>query len=52
MGAKEGITNGITALVGSDITDAILRSADGTDFKGINEYALADLFEATLEGAD
>ena len=52
MGAKEGITDGITALVGSDITDAILRSADGTDFKGIDEYALAELFEAALEGAD
>ena len=52
MGAKEGITDGITALVGSDITDAILRSADGTDFKGVDEYSLAELFEAALEGAD
>ena len=52
MGAKEGITDGITALVGSDITDVILRSADGTDFKGIDKYALADLFDAALEGAD
>ena len=52
MGAKEGITEAITALVGSDITDAILRSADGTDFKGVDEYTLAELFEAALEGAD
>ena len=52
MGAKEGITDEITALVGSDITDAILRFANGTDFKGIDKYALADLFEAAMEGAD
>ena len=52
MGAKEGITDGFTSLLGSDITDAILQSANGTDFKGIAEYALADLFEAALEGAD
>jgi hypothetical protein len=44
--------DGITALVGSNITDAILRSADGTDFKGIDKYALADLFKVALEGAD
>ena len=42
----------IMALVGSDITDAILPSAEGTDFKGIDEYTFAKLFEAALEGAD
>jgi hypothetical protein len=31
IGAKEGATEAITKKVGSDITDAILRTADGTD---------------------
>jgi len=52
MGSKEGITEGITALVGSDITDAVLRLADGTNFKSIDEYSLAKLFAAALEGAN
>ena len=39
IGAKEGITEGITALVGLDITDAVLRSDYGTNFKGINNYS-------------
>ena len=39
MGAKEGVTEGLTALVGSDITDTVLRSADGKGYKGIDEYS-------------
>ena len=41
MGTKEGATEGITKLVGSDITDTVLQAADGTDYKGIDEYFLA-----------
>ena len=38
LGAKEGITESITNIVGRDITDIILRISDDTDFKGIDEY--------------
>ena len=52
MGAKEGATEAITAIVGSAITDNVLRSADGTDFKGIDDYSLAELITAAISGAD
>ena len=51
LGAKEGITEGITDIVDSNITDVILRTSDDTDFKGIDEYQLYKLFEATVRGA-
>ena len=46
LGVKGGVTEGITNLVGSNITDAVLQTSDGTDFKGIDEYQLYELFEA------
>ena len=52
MGSKEGFTEAITAKVGSAITDPILRTADGSDYKGVNEYDLADITAAVLQGAD
>ena len=52
MGAKEGATEAITDLVGSDITDTVLRAADGTDYKSIDEYSLAELITAAISGAD
>ena len=52
LGAKEGVIECMTDLVGSDITNAVLRTSDGTDFKGIDEYQLYEIFEATVGGAD
>jgi hypothetical protein len=37
IGAKEGATEAITDKVGSDITDAVLRTADGTDYRSIDD---------------
>jgi hypothetical protein len=37
IGAKEGVVKAITKLVSSDVTDAILRMADGSDHKSIND---------------
>jgi hypothetical protein len=31
IGAKEGVVEAVSNLVGSDITDAILRTADGSN---------------------
>jgi hypothetical protein len=40
IGAKEGVVEAILKLVGSDITDAILQTADGSDHKSINDFTL------------
>ena len=52
IGAKEGAAEAITNKVGSDITDTILKTADGSDFKGVDDYQLEDLLNAVLQGAD
>ena len=52
IGAKEGATEGITEMVGSEITDAVLRTIDGNDFKSVDEYHLHELIEAAFSGAD
>ena len=52
IGAKEGVTEGITLKVGSDITDAILRTADGSNHKSVDDYTLFEVMKAATEGAD
>ena len=52
VGAKEGIAEGITALVRKDITNPILRTADGSDFKLVDGYQLHQLISAISEGAE
>ena len=52
IGAKEGATEAITNKVGSDITDTMLKTADGSAFKGVDDYQLEDLLNAMLQGAD
>ena len=36
IGAKEGAAAGIIKVVGTDITDATLRTTDGQDFKTVD----------------
>ena len=52
IGAKEGAAEAITNKVGSDITDTVLKTADGSDFKGVDVYQLEDLRNAVMQGAD
>jgi hypothetical protein len=52
IGAKEGVTEGVTIKVGSDITDSILRTADGSDHKSVDDYTLFEVMTAAIEGAD
>jgi hypothetical protein len=40
IGAKEGVVEAASKLVGSNITDAILQTADGSDFKSIDDFTL------------
>ena len=52
IGAKEGATSAIVEHFGRDVTDSVLRTADGIDYKGIDEYHLYDLVQAAIQGAD
>jgi hypothetical protein len=52
IGAKEGIVEAVSKLVGSDITDAILRTADGSDFKSIDDYTLYEVMKVAIDGAN
>ena len=49
IGAKEGATATITRKVGARVTNAILHTADDTDFKSINEYELHELVAAAIQ---
>ncbi len=42
----------ITKLVGSDITNAILRTANGSNHKSIDEFTLYKLMKVAIDGAD
>jgi len=47
--AKEGVVEAVSKLVSSDITDAILRTADGSDFKGIDDYTLYEVMKVAID---
>jgi hypothetical protein len=40
IGAKEGVVKAITKLVGSNVTDTILRTSNGSNHKSINDFTL------------
>ena len=50
IGTKEGGAEAITFIVGSVITDNVLKHADGNP-KGVDEYRLSELFTAVLAAA-
>ena len=52
IGAKEGVTDGVTLKVSSDITDAVLCTANGSDHKSVDDYTLFEVMKAAIEGAD
>ena len=49
---KEDAAAGITAIFGKDITDTILRTSDGPDQRGRDEYSPNPLMKAVINGAD
>lgn len=51
IGTKMGVADAITEKVGKDITDPILRTADGTDYKSVDDWSLHELMEAAISGA-
>jgi hypothetical protein len=52
IGAKEGTTAALKTIVGTAVLDAVLRTADGADIKGVDEYELHEVLTAILDGAD
>jgi hypothetical protein len=51
IGAKEGIAKALTALVGTNITNSMLRTSDG-NLKSVEEYTVYDVMQAAYENAD
>ncbi len=52
IGAKEGIIKAITKLVGSNVTNAILQTADGSNHESIDEFMLFGMMKVAINGAD
>ncbi len=52
IGAKEGVVKAITKLVGSNVTDAILRMANGSYHKSINNFTLFEVMKSAINSAD
>ncbi len=52
IGAKEGVSEAVMKCVGSDITDAVLRTADGSNHKNIDDYTLFAVMAAAIHGAN
>ncbi len=52
IGAKEGVVKAVTKLVGSDITNAVLRTADGSNHKSIDDYTFFAVMAAAINGTD
>ena len=52
IGAKEGMAAGVTTIVGSAITDPVLRTADSTTLKHVDKFHLYELMKAVIEGAN
>ncbi len=52
LGAKEGVIEAITKLVSSNITNAILQTADRSNHKSINNFTLFNMLQVAIDGAD
>ncbi len=52
IGTKEGIVEAVLKLVGSDITNAILRTANGSNHKSIDDFTLYNVMKVAINGAN
>jgi hypothetical protein len=52
IGAKEGVVEAVMKLVGSNITDAVLQTADGSNHKSIDNYTLFAVIAAAIDGVN
>jgi hypothetical protein len=51
IGAKEGVVEALTTLVGMDITDSVVCRAN-REYKYLDEYTLHELIHATIDRAN
>ncbi len=52
ISAKKGVVEAITKLVGSNITKTILRMANNSDHKIIDEFTLYKVMKVAIDGAN
>jgi hypothetical protein len=52
IGAKEGVAEAITKLVGSNVTNAILWMANGSNHKSIDNFTLFEVMKSAINGAN
>eukprot|EP00804_Cyclotella_cryptica_P021311 CCRYP_001567-RA/>CCRYP_001567-RA protein AED:0.72 eAED:0.63 QI:0/0/0/0.75/0.33/0.25/4/0/578 len=52
MGAKQQAAEAIIIKLGSNITNAILKIANGSDYSNVDDYQLADLITAISQSAN
>ena len=48
IGAKEGVVEAVSKLVGSDIINAILQTVDGSDFNSIDDFTLYEVMKVAI----
>jgi ethanolamine ammonia-lyase large subunit len=52
IGSIEGAVDAITKLVGSNITNAILSTTNGSNNKSVDDFMLFDLMQVAIDGAN
>jgi hypothetical protein len=52
ISAKEGVVEAVTKLVGSNITNAVLQTANSSNHKSIDDYTIFAVMAAAIDGAD
>jgi hypothetical protein len=52
IGAKEGVVKAVSKLVSSDITDAVLGTANGSNHKSIDDFTLYEVMKVAINGAN
>ena len=52
ISVKEGIMEGVTKIVGRDITNPILRTTDNINFKSVYQFQIHNFFTAITDGTE
>ena len=52
IGAKEGATEAITKMTGSDVTDTVLQTTKENNFKGIEDHEICEIVTAAIQGTN
>jgi hypothetical protein len=52
IGAKEGVVEAITKLVDSNVINAILRTANGSNHKSIDDFTLFEVMKLAINGTN